>query len=379
MYAGSILTVLGGESLYYIGALCKIPRFSLVPLLLQGSLVFSDVITYHQHIHTNRKDYSVTEMANMQRYLEAMIYSALTGVLLFVYLLMPANFNDHDAYSSLMRRDILNCTSPHAALDSVCWTTLNLTQWIIHWSKTTGTCEDDDEDQCCLVREVWSTCFLRIYQAGSGSNCTQINSNTYSFTPDLTSNVNKNASAEVHYIIQNIYGRLHPMACNRCLTQSPAINNLFTTLYFAMELAAQQASQSIPGIIETVDPLRKTNVFLNDILTVLTVGLAFVGAPDLEGVKAATKAIGSLVVTAVAQAPTIGRTLWPIATEDSQLYQIEKLQELFADIDSHLLDVFQRGLSSVQSNMAEFLALPRRASFRAPILPQCTVRLWVSM
>lgn len=146
------------------------------------------------------------------------------------------------------------------------------------------------------------------------------------------------------------------------------INNFFTTWYFALEFAAQQASQSISEIIKTIDPLKKTNV-LNDVLTVLSIGLAFIAMPELEGVEAATKAIGSLVVTAIAQAPAIGKTLWPIGTVDSELYQIGELQNLLANIDSQLLDVLQRGLIAVESNITQFLAFANTGNFSGPDPP----------
>ena len=85
-----------------------------------------------------------------------------------------------------------------------------------------------------------------------------------------------------------------------------AINNFFTSRYFAMQLAMQQASQDIADMGLTIDPDQKTNFVLDDILTALTIGLAFLSAvPD------ATEATGALMLGAIAQALTLGKTTLP--------------------------------------------------------------------
>lgn len=79
--------------------------------------------------------------------------------------------------------------------------------------------------------------------------------------------------------------------------------------------AGQPAASIIDEIIQEVDPKVKTHNVLNDILTALTAGLAFipeVGPAASTSVKVATKAL----TVGVQQAPGVAKAIWPSGTAD---------------------------------------------------------------
>ena len=81
----------------------------------------------------------------------------------------------------------------------------------------------------------------------------------------------------------------------RGLTFDIAINDFFTSWFLALPYATQQAELVIQDVTNELDPEKKTNSALSDILTALITGLAFTGP---EG--AAAGAAATLSVTKVA-------------------------------------------------------------------------------
>jgi len=100
------------------------------------------------------------------------------------------------------------------------------------------------------------------------------------------------------------------------------MNNLFNSWYTAIQFATTQAALAITPIINEIDPEKKSNFLLSDILSALTAGLALLGVPE---VSAAIEATVSTTVTAVAhivsvgiqQAPGVAKAIWPAGTVSS--------------------------------------------------------------
>ena len=59
------------------------------------------------------------------------------------------------------------------------------------------------------------------------------------------------------------------------------LNGLFSNYYQAIFNAQSTVTNELQSIIDTIDPVQTVNAALNDILTALTVGLAFI--PAFEG------------------------------------------------------------------------------------------------
>ena len=62
------------------------------------------------------------------------------------------------------------------------------------------------------------------------------------------------------------------------------LNGLFSNYYQAIFNAQSTVTNELQNIIDTIDPVQTVNAALNDILTALTVGLAFI--PEFEAAGA---------------------------------------------------------------------------------------------
>lgn len=101
-----------------------------------------------------------------------------------------------------VNRQSVNCTDLQASTDPSCWQGLQLTQWLTNWNKTTLVCPPNQDDaNCCLSTEPWTTCFLRL--ARNNGDCSQINIQSCSWNSFLS--VNNDIAPEVFYIMKNIY------------------------------------------------------------------------------------------------------------------------------------------------------------------------------
>ena len=114
--------------------------------------------------------------------------------------------------TDLEERYIINCTDPGAAFDVSCWGQLDLSDWLNNpttgWNKTTQVCnETQDSAKCCIPGEAWTTCFLRLGHGFGGVDCTEINAQTCSL--DMSQKTPPETTAQVHYVMKNIYGIFH--------------------------------------------------------------------------------------------------------------------------------------------------------------------------
>lgn len=134
----------------------------------------------------------------------------------------------------------------------------------------------------------------------------------------------------------------------------------------------------IEPIITEIDPEKKTNVLLGDILLAFMVGLALLG-PEvsvlLDGaVEAAeitaTVATAAKVVTAgVQQAPGVGRAIWPSGTTESQSVQIGDLEAQLGTLKNNLSTSINSGLLEIMSDVPSFLAFAGTGSFSGSSMP----------
>ena len=115
-----------------------------------------------------------------------------------------------NSHSGLGARQTVNCQDIGAQLDSSCWATLDIPNYLTHqnngWIHTTPTCASGQDDSaCCQNGEAWSTCFLRLATATSGQDCTQVGSQSCVYSGQLDPNLSPSIRAQVHYVAYNIY------------------------------------------------------------------------------------------------------------------------------------------------------------------------------
>ena len=152
------------------------------------------------------------------------------------------------------------------------------------------------------------------------------------------------------------------------------MNNLFNSWFAAIQFATTQASLVVNPIITQIDPEKKSNMVLADILTALTAGLALLGLPEVSAaikatVTPAVTAIANIVNVGIQQAPGVAKAIWPAGTASSQNFQIGDLQSALGKLDSDLSDRINSGLQVIMSDVPSFLAFASNGSFSGSSLP----------
>lgn len=130
-----------------------------------------------------------------------------------------------------------------------------------------------------------------------------------------------------------------------------------------------EASLSINGIIDLVDPVKKTHVALNAILTALSIGLGFIPAigPEFAALPSIAISAAKIALQGIQKAPTVAQAIWPVGSEDSQNKQIDTLENEIPSLLSELQNRLQQGLQLVQgvnqSDVSSFLAFTGDGNF----------------
>ena len=139
--------------------------------------------------------------------------------------------------------------------------------------------------------------------------------------------------------------------------------------------ACQQASDSIPGIIELVDPEKKTHVFLNWILTVLGLGLSLIPdvGPGFDLIEGISADFINGITKGIQKIPDIAKAIWPTGTANSQNYQIDQLVNQLDGVNGikdALHGNFYNALQIVQglnaANVSAFTAFTSNGMFSQP-------------
>lgn len=171
--------------------------------------------------------------------------------------------------------------------------------------------------------------------------------------------------------------RLYNSVERKNLTDFTALNQVFTSWYYATDFATTQAALAITGIIDDVDPDKKASGLLNDLLTAFSLGFAFIGIPEVEATELAVKTIASIVLTAAQQAPGVIKALWPTG-HGTQTRQMESLSDSLGALTTQFQDNINNALQLVQSDIPSFLAFAGRSVFSdhsPPSLPNETYGL----
>ena len=140
------------------------------------------------------------------------------------------------------------------------------------------------------------------------------------------------------------------------------INDFFTSWSNALDGASLSAIFVAQPIINAVDPKQEANFDLNNLLTALTAGLAFI--PGIgEGVSAAAKVGATVLVTALQQAPGVAKAIWPAGTEDSKTIQIANIDTELAAVRSKFTTGVVNALATVMSDVPSFIAFAQDGAF----------------
>ena len=152
------------------------------------------------------------------------------------------------------------------------------------------------------------------------------------------------------------------------------MNNLFNSWFAATQFATTQANLVIAPITSEIDPEKKTNVLLSDILTAFTAGLALLGLPEVSAViketlSVTTALVANIVKTGIQQAPGVAKAIWPAGSVNSQIVQIGDLQSALGGVNEDLSNRINAGLQEIMSDVPSFIAFASNGSFSGSNMP----------
>ena len=230
-----------------------------------------------------------------------------------------------------------DCSDPAGIvpLNPQCWTALNISQHIMDWSATHNT--------TCQSGTPFASCFLRVLDMGQ-EDCIDITIGTCP-TPSWIQFKKNNISVEDFYVAYNIY----------------SVYTFFNGYYTAIGNARSAATDSIGAIVALLDPPKKTNGLLNDLLTALSVGISFL-APD------AGPLVGA-IVTGLHQAPGVAKLLFPVGTLDTQVAQFDQIANSMGTVTTYLQHNVTQALAAIQQDAQTFLAITGSGNFSVTPVP----------
>ena len=281
---------------------------------------------------------------------------------------------------ALEERQVVNCTDPRADFFEECWGELNLTAWLQNWNQTTRICgtidngTDNDGSDCCMADQAWTTCFLHLAHGVAGADCSEINAQPCSWNPDFMRTLS--ISPEAYYVMRNIYGM--PFGIGKILETSvlirrAVVNNFFTTYYEALVGATGRTTLSITSIVNELDPNKPTGMPWFDILSMLSFGLAFLGAPTLavtlieSSLTPTVKLVSQAFLISLQQAPGVTKALFPTGTESSKDIQIGDLQTDLGQASDQFSSMINRALELLMSDVPSFIYFVQSGKYSGDI------------
>ena len=138
-----------------------------------------------------------------------------------------------------------------------------------------------------------------------------------------------------------------------------AVNDFFTTYYMALGSAQSDAQTVIQALINELDPVKATSFSLLTLLTALSAGLAFLGAPSIAvsvlGLSLLTRTAAQVLTISVQQAPSTAKALWPTGTQSSQSVQIANIESELGNSTNQLADMINNAVQLLMSDVPTFV------------------------
>lgn len=157
------------------------------------------------------------------------------------------------------------------------------------------------------------------------------------------------------------------------------MNQFFLSWWTAVGNAASIASDNIGQIVQLLDPLDNANTILDDILITLTGVFALVPGlgymvREVDGFTEGWTAFAQVLENVLFVVPQIGRWIFPIDSETSQVIQMAALSTQMGSIIQTVQNNLNKTLVEVMRNTTVFLAFASQGNFSAsaPSLPDQT-------
>ena len=123
------------------------------------------------------------------------------------------------------------------------------------------------------------------------------------------------------------------------------LNGLFSNYYQAIFVAQSTVTNELQTIIDTINPVQTVNAALNDIMTALTVGLAFI--PEFEAAGALIKGI----IIAAQQVPGVAKFIFPKGTTDSETFDFKEISASLGALVTQFKTNYASGLAAAENDV----------------------------
>ena len=139
-------------------------------------------------------------------------------------------------------------------------------------------------------------------------------------------------------------------------------------------------------MVNELDPQKPKGIPWFDILTALSFGLAFLGAPTIAvsvlNLETNAKFAAQSLLISLQQAPGSAKALMPTGTTDSKFYQIGELESRLGDAISELKTMINAAVEKLMSDMPTFVKFVESGKYSGQIsysLPNQTVGLNIAL
>ena len=246
--------------------------------------------------------------------------------------------NESQRAEQLVQNDIQTSECEYPQLSQIepsCWDTLDMTQYTYNWWANNA--------RLCNTPSNFSACFWDRHGLSS-IDCTGIQPSTCVFP------TNTNFTTQDYYIAYNIFG----------------INQVFNSYWQGMENANAIAVESIGAIVQLLDPPKKTNVHLNDVLLALGTSLQFLNVVSLAGLIKG-------IVIANQQSPQVFKNLVPVGTTQTQIAQMVDLSSSLGGIVQQYQQNIADTIPLIVNDVETFVNFASTGQFQVNPLPNIAV------
>ena len=132
------------------------------------------------------------------------------------------------------------------------------------------------------------------------------------------------------------------------------LNSLFSNYYQAIFNAQGTVATQISSIIDIINPVKPADTTFADIMTALSVGLAFI--PDVAPAFKEGEALVKGLITATQQAPAVGQYVFATSTSDSQKFDYTKVSESLGNVVTTFKNNYASALQAAADDVASFTA-----------------------
>lgn len=244
-------------------------------------------------------------------------------------------------FSSCLSETEQTCNAADRDPTPECWNILNVTGYLQNWWAA-------NQAKCMsgpYAGVGFTSCYQQLVGKGKLLNraCNDISPAPCDAAPDFVT-----YSPVEYYVLQSIFG----------------IWWWFSSIWYASSEATIVAEAKIGHIVSIINPVKPGDTSLGLVLSALSAGFAFISVPAEIGVSVGTQ-IASQSITALQQAPGLGKALLPTGSLDTQFKQLIDIESSMGDVLSQFHINIANALNATQSDFGLFVNVSQNGAYIA--------------